>query len=209
MGKNIQEINKVLDFLRDEIPSTWKGHADFAVWLVKKLNPEIIVDLGVDRGFSTFVLASPQIGNVCGIDWFKGDALTGLRNTKGDVLTILKMLRRQFGINNIQILEGKFSEIAEKWKLPIDILHIDGSHDYKSVKRDYEEWSKFVKDDGVILFHDTNVPDDRYEVIKLFNEIDLPKFKFYHSFGLGVVSKNKSIIKEIKKKYGNVQKKQV
>ena len=207
MGKNIQEIDKVLDFLRDRIASAWRGHEDFAVWLVKRLKPEIIVDLGVDGGFSTFAFASPQIGYVCGIDWFKGDALSGERNTKGDVLTILKALRKQFGINNVQILEGKFTEIAEKWKIPIDILHIDGSHFYKDVKEDYQNWSKFVKDDGVILFHDVNVPDERYQVKKLFKEIDLPKFKFYNSFGLGVVSKNKSIIKEIKEKYGNAQKK--
>ena len=37
MGKSLKE------FL-EEIPSGWKGHEDFVIWLVKYTKPEIIVD---------------------------------------------------------------------------------------------------------------------------------------------------------------------
>jgi len=207
MGKSIQEI---IDFL-ESLPSTWKGHKDFAIWLVKKMKPSVIVDLGVAYGFSTFILASPKIGKVYGIDWFKGDELSGWDDNEENVLVILGVLRERFNINNVEIIKGKFSEVAKIWKLPIDILHIDGSHLYEDVKRDYETWSKFVKKDGVILFHDIEIPPEliesefgnKFGVKRFFDEIDLPKFKFLHSFGLGVVSKDKSIIDKIKKKYEN------
>jgi len=204
MGVSIQ---KSLDFLREHIPSAWIGHENFAVWLVKKMKPSVIVDLGVDYGFSTFAFATPQIGKVYGIDWFEGDKLAGWRNTENHILELLKILKERFGINNVEIIKGDFSEIAKEWKLPIDILHIDGSHKYEDVKKDYETWSKFVKKDGVILFHDVHITAEfinpksikEFGVERFFDEIDLPKFKFLHSFGLGVVSKNKKIINNIKK----------
>ena len=60
-------------------------------------------------------------------------------------------------------------------------------------------WSKFVKDDGVILFHDTCVP--HYDVRQFFDEIPLPKINFTCSHGLGVVSKNSSLIEEIQETF--------
>ena len=202
MGKGIN----ILNVLRGNIPSAWLGHEDFAVWLVKEMEPKVIVELGVELGFSTFALASPKIGKVYGVDWFKGDIFTKVPNTKRFFLAALDILKDKFNLNNIELIEGGFSKVAKTWKLPIDILHIDGSHRYKDVKRDFNTWSGFVKENGVILFHDINVPQDkRFGVERFFNEIDLPKFKFYHSFGLGVASKNKSIIRKIEKKYGKVK----
>lgn len=62
---------EILKYLRSCIKSAWKGHELFAVWLVKKLKPLVIVDLGIDYGFSTFVFVIPGIGKVYGIDHFK------------------------------------------------------------------------------------------------------------------------------------------
>ena len=53
-----------------EIRSTWKGHYDFARWLVNKVKPKVIVDLGVYHGFSTFTFASLGYGKVYAIDNF-------------------------------------------------------------------------------------------------------------------------------------------
>ena len=45
-------------------------------------------------------------------------------------------------------------EAAKEWELPIDLLLIDGDHEYKSVKEDIESWLPKVKNGGSVLFHD-------------------------------------------------------
>jgi tetratricopeptide (TPR) repeat protein/predicted O-methyltransferase YrrM len=178
-----------------EITTAWTDHVVFAQWLVNRITPKVIVDLGVDYGYSTFSFAIPQIGHVYGIDCFEGDYNSGIRNTLENVNESKKNLE----LDNITFIKGYFDEIAKLWDKPIDILHIDGYHAYESVKNDYETWSKFLNDDGIILFHDTMVEDENFGVKKFFEEIDLPKVNFTCSCGLGVVSKNKEMIEEISK----------
>lgn len=180
-----------------KIPTSWTDHIDFAQWIVKKKIPEVIVDLGVDFGYSTFCFSLPQIGRVYGIDSFDGDPMAGYKNT----FEYVKEKRKQLELENVIFIKGYFGLVAKQWKLPIDILHIDGYHTYNAVKNDYDTWSKFVKDDGIILFHDTYVQKPGYEVDRFFNEIDLPKVNFKCSYGLGVVSKNKDLIEEIKSEF--------
>jgi predicted O-methyltransferase YrrM len=43
---------------------------------------------------------------------------------------------------------------AQGWSDPIDFLFIDGDHAYDAVRRDFEDWSRHVTPDGVLLFHD-------------------------------------------------------
>jgi len=199
-------IDKLFLHNLDDTPATaWSGHRNFAEWLVKFLNPKVVVDLGVDWGYSTFSFAIPRIGHVYGVDNFIGDDFVD-RNSGDEKYNFVSMKREKLHLqDNITLIKGDFSEVAETWDKNIDILHIDGSHHYEDVKKDFETWSKFVSDDGVILMHDTAI--DQYEgkgygVKKFFDELDMPKFTFTHSFGLGVVSKNPAVINEIKNNLG-------
>jgi len=121
--------------------------------------------------------------------------MTGVRNN----FDYVNQKRKELNMNNITFIKGYFGLVAKQWKKPIDILHIDGFHTYNAVKNDYDTWSKFVKDDGVILFHDTCVPD--FGIRKFFDEIPLPKTNFTCSHGLGVVSKNSNLIEEIQETF--------
>ena len=106
--------------------------------------------------------------------------------------------------NYMTLIEGTFDEIAKTWDKEIDILHIDGSHHYEDVKNDFETWSKFVSDNGIILLHDTCIDNGfgrEYGVKRFFEEIDLPKFTFTHCYGLGVVCKNSVILEQIKNNF--------
>ena len=192
-----QAIDKLfLTNLDDDPIPTWTGHRKFAEWLVSYKKPEVIVDLGVDHGFSTFCFAMPRIGKVYGIDSFEGDVHSGQRNDY-TYEYVLQKREKLFMNENVTFIKGYFDEVAKTWSLPIDILHIDGLHTYKAVKNDYETWSKFVKDDGVILFHDTCVEERNFGVKQFFKELDLPKVNFTQSYGLGVVSKNEDLISSI------------
>lgn len=199
-----QAIDRLFLTNLDDCPSScWIGHRKFAEWLVSYLKPEVIVDLGVDWGYSTFSFAMPRIGHIYGIDTFEGDEFTG--KTGGvNYDYVLSKREKLFMEDNVTFIKGYFDDVAKTWNKKIDILHIDGDHKYESIKNDFETWSKFLSDDGVILMHDTCVEshcDKEYGVKRFFEEIDLPKCTFTHTFGLGIVSKNKELIELIQNNF--------
>jgi beta-1,4-mannosyl-glycoprotein beta-1,4-N-acetylglucosaminyltransferase len=176
--------------------SAWTGHFEFSMWLVKHVNPKIIVELGVDYGHSTFCLASPNIGTVYAIDCFEGDAHAGFKQTE-HIFTSFKneLVQRSLLISdNIIPIKGYFDDVIKTpmfaQSREIDILHIDGLHTYEAVKNDFCKWSLKTSHDAVIIMHDVvSYPDT---VGRLFNEIEFPKFYFTHSAGLGVVCKSEA-----------------
>ena len=186
----------------EDVHSCWKGHGNFAKWLVSVTKPKVVVDLGVDHGYSTFTFAIPKAGQkVYGIDTFEGDQYAGERDSNQLYEFVLQKARETGLDDSVSIIKGSFDDVAKTWNKKINILHIDGDHAYESVKNDYETWSKFLDEDGVILLHDTMVEDingNEYGVKRFFEEIDLPKVNFTHTFGLGVISKNKKLINHIK-----------
>jgi FkbM family methyltransferase len=194
-----QAIDKLFLTNLEDLHTCWKGHRGFAEWLVSYLKPEVTVDLGVDWGFSTFCFAMPRIGHVYGIDSFEGDEYAGYMDDSVYNLVLNKQEKLHLK-DNITFIKSYFDDVAKTWDKKIDILHIDGDHSYESVKNDFETWSKFVNEDGVILLHDTcveNINGNEYGVKRFFEEIDLPKCTFTHTFGLGVVSKNQKLIEMI------------
>ncbi len=204
LSERHQAIDKLFLSNLDDIPSTfWSGHRTFAEWLVSYLKPKVIVDLGVDWGFSTFSFAMPRIGHVYGVDTFEGDDFTG--KTGGyNYDYVLSKREKLFMDDNVTFIKGYFDDVAKTWDKRIDILHIDGDHKYESIKNDFDTWSKFLSDDGVILMHDTCVESysgNEYGVKKFFEEIDLPKCTFTHTFGLGVISRNKQLIELIQNNF--------
>ena len=192
----LDESSKFFNIL-GEIDSSWSGHKDFSQWIVKKLLPEVIVDLGVDYGYSSFCFSFPNIGKVYGIDLFELDEeqIKMLCHDLNQENVI--NYKQKLNLKNLILLKSDFNKIVQSWSSPIDILHIDGWHEYENVKNDFEKWNKFVKDDGIILFHDTCIFDRNFGVYKFFEELDLPKINFTNSAGLGVVSKNKDLLHEI------------
>ena len=187
----------------EEITSAWKGHREFAEWLVDNTKNNIIVELGVDYGYSSFVFAKAleKYNNSCiyGIDLFMGDDHAGHRNTYESVINNIK----NYNITNIEIIVSDFTKASETWSKPINILHIDGFHTYEAVKNDFTNWSKYVQDDGIVLFHDTHVQD--FGIKDFFRELTSGyKLYFTHSYGLGIYTKNKELYEKILKCFNNV-----
>lgn len=182
-----------------DLPSAWIGHEEFAIWLVNRLLPKTIVDLGVDYGFSLFSLALPRIGQVYGIDSFEADAHAGYHQDNYDVVMRFK---HKHSFDNVHIIKGWFEEVSKTWTQPIDILHIDGLHTYKAIMEDWNNWQHFVREDGVTIMHDVVSFSD---IKKFYNEITLPKAYFSHSSGLGIATKNKQLLIDIRNKFNNCQ----
>jgi predicted O-methyltransferase YrrM len=188
-------LDEKREYIRKSIPSTWAGHMEFAEWLVNRNKPKVMVELGVDYGFSTCCLALAGIGDLYAIDWFAGDSYTGFRDTKQDVERHLSELE----LINVHLMATSFQDALNNWTFPIDILHIDGYHTYDAVKNDYDGWSTFLNDGGVILMHDTNI--EWFGVKDHFDEIPVTKVNFFNSCGLGVISTDTELLNDIRSKY--------
>ena len=182
------------------IPSGWnyppKSHREFVEWLVNRIKPEVTVELGVDYGYSSFLMALCQDNPVYGIDCFDV-SVHGPR--EDDDYQFVMSVKEKLGLDNLEIIKGYFDDVAKTWNKEIDLLHIDGLHDYENCKNDCDIWAPLVKEDGVILFHDTVSNPDGAGLF--FSQLEVPKVNFTNSFGLGVASNNADLIEEIKQTF--------
>ncbi len=125
-------------------------HPEELGWLldqVKKLNPKIILEIGVQNGGTSICWLDilPDDGLLIGVDIIqKRPHMEGLdENYK------FKFILKDSNSTNcynkvINILVNKY----------IDFLFIDGSHDYYQIKKDYELYKHLVRSGGIIAFHD-------------------------------------------------------
>jgi predicted O-methyltransferase YrrM len=187
--------NTALAFI-DQIDSTWKGHESFIFWLVQKIRPKTTVDLGFDRGLSTIALAYRNRGHVYGIDWFgEGNYAAKCFAFDSAFKNISNALRFNY-VKNIHLIVGPFRDVSKTWNRKIDLLHIDWAHSYASAKQHYDNWSRYLSFDGVVMVHDVlSYPN---ETGRFFRELPQHKAIFPHSHGLGVASHNRALIEEIK-----------
>jgi hypothetical protein len=193
------DSNNISEIL-GSIPSAWnmppKSHNEFVIWLLNRINPQVTVELGVDWGYSSFLLALHSKGIVYGIDCFD-QSKHGMRED-GDYQFALDV-KNKLKLNNLEIIKGYFDDVAKTWNKKINLLHIDGLHDYENCKNDCDTWAPLLEEDGVILFHDTvSNPDG---VGLFFSQLEVPKVNFTNSSGLGVASNNIELIQEIEKKF--------
>lgn len=164
----------------DSVVTAWRGHRPFAQWLVETVRPDVVVDLGVDQGYSTFCFSEPGRGQVYAVDSFEGDEHTGFRDTQLAVQARLL----EYDLCNVTVVKTRFEDLARAWHQPIDILHIDGLHTYEACKTDWGMWAGFVKPTGVILFHDVvSFPAVR----QVFDECGGQRLWFENDAGLGIV----------------------
>lgn len=170
----------------ESIESDWKAQAPFATWLVKRTSPEVIVDLGVGPGFSTFTLAAECPGRTYGIDCF---------DVEYSKYESARDMRANLALNDkVRLIKGAFESVVKVWHHPIDILHIDGQTTYEGVIHDYKTWNAFVKPNGVVLLHNASSEPG---ISKVFDEIFRPKITIPTGNGLGVITDDTDLLQDI------------
>ena len=114
-----------------------------------------IVEIGVAEGASAAGLreAMPADGTLYLIDPFHLSRIPALNFLK-------RAARRAVGSSGSARtvwIESFSQDAVHDWKSPIDFLLIDGDHREEAVERDWVDWSRFVKDDGIVAFHDARL----------------------------------------------------
>lgn len=141
----------------------------------------VILEIGSWKGKSTIWLAKgSKEGNK--IDVYAVDHHVGSQEHKqssGDVWTFdeFKANMDKTGVTDIVKPIVKTSEDASiAFQEPIELLFIDGAHDFDSVKSDYDAWSSKVIDGGTIAFHDSEfsgVTDFLEELVNTAKKVKL------------------------------------
>ncbi len=172
---------------------SWQGHIPFAFCLMDMLRPRVVVELGVHRGdsFCAFSQAADRLSLACrlhGVDTWEGDSQAG--HYGPEVYEELSAYVKEIYGDRIVLHKCRFDEALDCFDDgTVDLLHIDGLHTYDAVRRDFELWRPKLSEQGVVLFHDTQVYRENFGVGRFWEEIrdEFPHFEFLHSHGLGVL----------------------
>lgn len=126
--------------------------------LAKRTVKGDVVEIGSWKGKSTVFLGLGCLeagsGKVYAVDPHKGDYGQVSVNHKSTLSEFKKNIKRA-RLNEVIVPVIKTSkEAAEKWNKPLGLLFIDGLHDFGNSELDFRLWSPFIKEGGIIAFHD-------------------------------------------------------
>jgi len=175
---------RIASGLRKDFPDSWRwlllssrvhgflalSEGDQLFKMARDYTPDnnpVVVEIGSWKGKSSILLAGGLVGKenprlFC-IDPFGPSDDPEYRKTYGSLLTespgdLEQVFRSNIsicGLDHIAIpLRGLSSEHAAQWTQPIDLLFIDGNHEYEAVLEDFMQWSRFVRPGGVVALHD-------------------------------------------------------
>ena len=119
-----------------------------------------IVEIGAFKGRSTCSFAFACRGtnkHVYSIDTFDGNDVDFEHRDFFD--EYWQNVQRCGLIDHVTPCRGRSDELAETWDRPIDLLFIDGSHEYEDVLADFKNFFRHVICGGVVAIHDV---DDRW-----------------------------------------------
>ena len=172
-------------------PTAWSGHIPFLFCIVSLAKPRSYAELGTHFGASFFAYCQACVrreivSTPVAIDCWEGDDHTGAYEES--VFTQFRHHYNKYG-DFAKYLRMYFDEAVEYFEDgSLDLLHIDGLHTYEAVKHDFYTWKEKMSDQGIVLFHDTNVHERDFGVWQFWAELrqDYPTIEFKHSHGLGV-----------------------
>ena len=140
------------------IPSGLGDSAELLYGLVRSIKPEVCVEIGSAIGKSASYIGMALKENGRGMlyaidphkptEWNDVNAIDSLKEFTRNISAL--GVREQ-----VSIIRSYSDAAARDWKLPIDLIFIDGDPSYEGVKRDWELFLPHVKPSGIVIFHDT------------------------------------------------------
>jgi MMP 1-O-methyltransferase len=144
---SITELRKRLD----ELPGWLTAEEGETLYRLAKActGRGVIVEIGSWRGKSTTCLGlGSKAGN--GVPVFAVDPHS--EHTFGDFSRNME----EAGLTDLVTpVPGRSQELAEGFDEPIELLFIDGAHQYELVNEDFDRWVPKVVEGGVVAMHDT------------------------------------------------------
>jgi predicted O-methyltransferase YrrM len=138
-------------------PRTMHSPAEAALLAELAHGRRTAVEVGVYEGSSAVVLCRslPRDADLHLIDPFTGNALLpGWRGVESATRRVVGREARARGGPRVHWHVELSEQAAARWSQPLDLLFIDGDHSERGCRLDWDAWSPFVGQGGVVVFHD-------------------------------------------------------
>jgi hypothetical protein len=188
------------------IDSTWTLHVPFAHWLVAVHRPRAIVEVGTRTGvaYAAFCEAVQRTRLDCRCLAI-GTRRTGTRSDPGsdrpsgpdgrgavddgddDDDALQRFHDERYGSFSELLRAGPDGALVLAPAGSIDLLHIDGLHEYEAACGIFEQWRTKLSERAIVLFHNTR---GAAGIGRLWAELSAQHaaFEFLHGQGLGVLA---------------------
>jgi len=162
---NPEEIKELVKDI-DSYNSVSDMEGELLYNLAKECEEGTIVEIGSWKGRSTIWLGCGaevgKIKRVYAIDPHLGSPVEP-RNTYDEFWH--NIVRVGLASIVVPIVRTSMETIGD-WSLPIELLWIDGAHEYEAVKDDLDKWEGFLIEGGIVAIHDTYILDGPRRVVK-------------------------------------------
>lgn len=134
-----------------------------------------VLEIGTFKGFSSILMAQHGARRVVTVDWHKGDADLGARDT---LCGFWANVRRHQVEDRLIALIGR-SEAVLPLLAPhsFDLCFIDGYHALEAVQQDIRLSLPLMKPDSVIAFHDYGTNEPTWGVRTAVDELQATRGK--------------------------------
>jgi predicted O-methyltransferase YrrM len=155
-----------------------------------EVKPKRILEIGSGHGFGTkaMIKATGKGVEYYGFDLFDGERMRNWQFTLSSCsLKEARMLLKDLGCK-FRLFKGDSKKTLPKAipHLPkMDLIYIDGNHEYEFAKSDWENSRKLMHEKTVVIFDDYNSPDVR----RVVNEID-------EDFDVKIVKRRFALVKK-------------
>lgn len=140
---------------------------DELLWLAQQAAArKRIVEIGSWKGRSTRIIADNTLGFVYAVDTWQGSHNDG--NTihrdeladKPDNWLLEEFKRNMRGLTNVRIVQmTSMQAVKVLADQRFDMIFIDASHNYESIKADILAWMPLLADGGLLCGHDYLLPN--------------------------------------------------
>lgn len=150
-----------------------------------------IIEIGSWKGKSTTCLSLGS-REAAGTHITAIDPHTG-SSEHGDVDTYAEFLEniKKNGVDDmVDPIRDYSHNVGKDWDKPVELLWIDGAHEYEYVLQDLEVWEPHLIEGGVIAFHDSTMPGP-WKVLEdhLYKGKKFRKVRFVHGITYAVKGK--------------------
>ena len=166
------------------------------IWLapfIDRLKPKVVLEIGIYKGGWQWVMCPfyAEGARIAGID----SKIRHKQDNGEDELTTMLRKIEKLGFF-LWDITGRSDDLGVRGKVSvradIDLLHIDGAHDYKSARADWDYYSKLVRPGGLVVLHDIATQTSQMNVKQVWEEIkaenpDKKTHEICVEAGIGVV----------------------